>query len=55
MWKLHSENPRENTVRSLSGRFSIGLDRTMAILRLKALEKEMAAEVSDDIEIQFER
>jgi Eukaryotic mitochondrial regulator protein len=46
LWKLHSENPQANNVRALSSRFSIGPDRVLAILRLKALEKEMTADVS---------
>ncbi len=46
LWKLHKFDPATNTVRALSARFSIGLDRVLAILRLKALEEEMTAEVS---------
>ncbi|WFD34417.1 hypothetical protein MCUN1_001258 [Malassezia cuniculi] len=41
MWTLHTQDPAQWTVRSLSDRFKISIDRTEAILRLKALESEM--------------
>lgn len=38
MWRLHTQSPQQWTVRSLSSKFRISLERTEAILRLKALE-----------------
>lgn len=46
MWKMHNENPRRWTVRNLSGLFGQTMERTQAILRLKALEGELQREVS---------
>lgn len=40
IWRLHASDPKEWTIRALSEKFSIGLQRTEAILRLKALESE---------------
>lgn len=46
MWKLHSANPSTHTVRKLSGRFGLPLERVIAILRLMALENEFKMQVS---------
>ncbi|KDN52135.1 hypothetical protein K437DRAFT_272675 [Tilletiaria anomala UBC 951] len=54
LWKLHSKDPKTNTVRTLSARFNIGLDRTLAILRLKALEKEMS-ERGQPLQSEFQK
>ncbi|PWN94166.1 hypothetical protein FA10DRAFT_264734 [Acaromyces ingoldii] len=40
MWSLHSQNPSANSVRVLSGRFGVQMERVTAVLRLKALEHE---------------
>ena len=45
MWALHTRDPAQWTVRSLSDRFKLGLARTEAVLRLKALEDEWTHEV----------
>lgn len=45
MWKLHTENPQQWTVRSLSNKFRLSLERTESVLRLKALEEEFVQEV----------
>ncbi|WFD23176.1 hypothetical protein MEQU1_001864 [Malassezia equina] len=44
MWKLHTENPQQWTVRSLSNKFRLSLERTESVLRLKALEEEFVQE-----------
>ncbi|KAK0525240.1 hypothetical protein OC842_005571 [Tilletia horrida] len=44
LWRLHSSDPAQHTVRSLSAQFSIGLPRVEAILRLKALERDLSAQ-----------
>ncbi|WFD30385.1 hypothetical protein MSPP1_001404 [Malassezia sp. CBS 17886] len=54
MWRLHTADPKQWTVRSLSGKFRVGLERTEAILRLKALEQEMAAE-GKPLQTEFQR
>lgn len=46
IWRLHAGDPRQWTIRALSEKFSIGLQRTEAILRLKALENEWTSQVS---------
>lgn len=46
IWKLHESDPAKWTIRALSEKFSIGLQRMEAILRLKALELEWTAKVS---------
>lgn len=45
IWKLHSSDP-ENSIRVLSGKFGISMERIRAILRLQALESEWTQEVS---------
>lgn len=45
MWRLHTSDPAQWTVRSLSNQFRVSLERTEAILRLKALEEEFKKEV----------
>ena len=45
MWRLHTQSPQQWTVRSLSSKFRISLERTEAILRLKALEDVYTQEV----------
>lgn len=45
MWRLHSEAPDQWTVRSLSSKFRVSLERTESILRLKALETEWTQQV----------
>lgn len=45
MWRLHTQAPKQWTVRSLSDKFRVSLERTEAILRLKALEQEFTDEV----------
>lgn len=49
IWRLHSSSPAQWTIRALSEKFSIGLQRMEAILRLKALENEWTAQVSSSI------
>ncbi|SPO24527.1 uncharacterized protein UTRI_03796 [Ustilago trichophora] len=44
IWRLHSSNPTQWTIRALSEKFSIGLQRMEAILRLKALEVEWTSQ-----------
>ncbi|EST05286.1 Ribosomal protein S35, mitochondrial [Kalmanozyma brasiliensis GHG001] len=44
IWRLHASDPKEWTIRALSEKFSIGLQRTEAILRLKALENEWTSQ-----------
>lgn len=46
MWSLHSSDPKKNSIRVLSGTFGLTMERTLAILRLKALEGEMQQQVS---------
>lgn len=46
MWLLHVKDPKTNTVRSLSSRFGVQMDRVEAILRLMALENEWGRDVS---------
>lgn len=46
MWSLHSQNPSANSVRVLSGRFGVQMERVTAVLRLKALEHEFVKKVS---------
>jgi hypothetical protein len=46
MWKLHRADATKNSVRALSGRFGIPMERTLAVLRLMALEDEYRKEVS---------
>ena len=38
MWQLHTQDPKQWTVRALSAHFRVSMERTEAILRLKALE-----------------
>ena len=45
MWRRHTSDPAQWTVRSLSNQFRVSLERTEAILRLKALEEEFKKEV----------
>lgn len=45
MWRLHAQSPHQWTVRSLSSKFRVSLERTEAILRLKALEDVYTKEV----------
>lgn len=45
MWKLHTQDPQQWTVRSLSNKFRLSLERTESVLRLKALEEEFVQEV----------
>lgn len=45
MWKLHTQDPQQWTVRSLSSKFRLSLERTESVLRLKALEEEFVQEV----------
>lgn len=45
MWKLHKQDPQQWTVRSLSSKFRLSLERTESVLRLKALEEEFVQEV----------
>lgn len=45
MWTLHTQDPAQWTVRSLADRFKLSIDRTEAILRLKALETEWMQQV----------
>lgn len=49
IWRLHASDPKEWTIRALSEKFSIGLQRTEAILRLKALESEWTSKVSGSV------
>ncbi|SPO23677.1 uncharacterized protein UTRI_03796_B [Ustilago trichophora] len=44
IWRLHSSNPSQWTIRALSEKFSVGLQRMEAILRLKALEVEWTSQ-----------
>ncbi|GAC97589.1 hypothetical protein PHSY_005175 [Pseudozyma hubeiensis SY62] len=44
IWRLHASDPKQWTIRALSEKFSIGLQRTEAILRLKALENEWTSQ-----------
>lgn len=46
MWKLHTADPQKHSVRVLSVRFGIPMERVVAILRLMALEAEYRREVS---------
>lgn len=46
LWQLHSKDPVTFNMRLLSERFGLTLERTHAVLRLKALEAEMTARVS---------
>jgi hypothetical protein len=46
IWRLHTSDPATYTIRALSDKFSVGLQRMEAILRLKALEVEWASQVS---------
>lgn len=46
IWRLHASDPKQWTIRALSEKFSVGLQRTEAILRLKALEAEWTSQVS---------
>jgi hypothetical protein len=45
LWKLHQSDPA-NTVRVLSGKYGISMERLRAILRLQALESEWQSKVS---------
>lgn len=45
IWRLHTSNPAQWTIRALSEKFSIGLQRMEAILRLQALESEWTSQV----------
>lgn len=45
MWHMHLSDTT-NTVRTLSGKFGISMDRVHAILRLQALEAEWTKDVS---------
>lgn len=45
LWKLHQSDPA-NTVRVLSGKYGISMERLRAILRLQALETEWNRKVS---------
>lgn len=45
IWRLHTSDPAQWTIRALSEKFSIGLQRMEAILRLKALEAEWTLQV----------
>lgn len=45
MWRLHTQSPTQWTVRSLSSKFRVNMERTEAILRLKALEDVYEKEV----------
>lgn len=49
MWKLHKADSKRNSIRALSGRFSVPMERTVAILRLMALEDEFKKEVSSSV------
>ncbi|SPO45374.1 uncharacterized protein PSANT_03060 [Moesziomyces antarcticus] len=44
IWRLHTSDPATYTIRALSDKFSVGLQRMEAILRLKALEVEWASQ-----------
>ncbi|KAJ1026550.1 hypothetical protein NDA13_003928 [Ustilago tritici] len=44
IWRLHTSDPAQWTIRALSEKFSIGLQRMEAILRLKALESEWTSQ-----------
>ncbi|SNX87283.1 uncharacterized protein MEPE_05993 [Melanopsichium pennsylvanicum] len=48
IWRLHSSDPSTWTIRALSEKFSIGIQRMEAILRLKALENEWTAQSNMD-------
>ncbi len=41
IWRLHASDPKQWTIRALSEKFSIGLQRTEAILRLKGARSRM--------------
>jgi hypothetical protein len=45
IWSLHVSDPK-NTIRVLSGKFGISMERMHAILRLQALESEWSKQVS---------
>ncbi|TKY85489.1 hypothetical protein EX895_005651 [Sporisorium graminicola] len=53
IWKLHESDPKQWTIRALSEKFSIGLQRTEAILRLKALEGEWTSQ-SKPLQSEFQ-
>ncbi|CBQ73399.1 conserved hypothetical protein [Sporisorium reilianum SRZ2] len=53
IWRLHESDPKQWTIRALSEKFSIGLQRTEAILRLKALEVEWASQ-SKPLQSEFQ-
>ncbi|KAJ1026891.1 hypothetical protein NDA16_002185 [Ustilago loliicola] len=44
IWRLHTSDPAQWTIRALSEKFSIGLQRMEAILRLKALESDWTSQ-----------
>ena len=46
MWDLHLKDPKEYNLRFLSQHYGLTLERTHAVLRLKALEAEMTVKVS---------
>lgn len=53
IWKLHESDPKQWTIRALSEKFSIGLQRIEAILRLKALEVEWTSQ-SKPLQSEFQ-
>ena len=52
IWRLHTSDPAQWTIRALSEKFSIGLQRMEAILRLKALESEWTSQVRTSSDTQ---
>lgn len=45
IWNLHQTDPK-NSVRALSGKFGVSMERVQAVLRLQALEAEWRKDVS---------
>ncbi|CAO1632825.1 unnamed protein product [Parajaminaea phylloscopi] len=54
LWKLHNQNTRKNSVRHLSSRFGLTVERVQAVLRLRALEQEMKDQ-SIPLQTEFQR
>lgn len=51
MWALHLKDPKEYNLRFLSQHYGLTLERTHAVLRLKALEAEMTVKVSSRFDV----
>lgn len=49
MWQLHTQDAKQWTVRALSAKFRVSMERTEAILRLKALEDMYTQQVRQSL------